>query len=259
MTVVAAKHEAAGVQTLARAVAVLQRLGEAGASGLRLIDIQRTTGLTRPTAHRILAALGHHGFTSRDATGRRYFLGPELAILGRSAASHTLDLHSMCQHNLAELARESGDTAFLMARSGHEIVCLDLKLGSYPVKTMTADIGTRRPLGVGAAGVAVLAALDPAEMEGALRAGRDRLRDYVYTSESAIRRAVRDARAQGYALSNGEVLPSVRGLAIAVRDKGKPIAALCVASIRERISDSRVPGIVALLQRHRGEIERQLP
>lgn len=253
-----ANNEAAGTQTLARAVAVLQRLGEAGATGLRLIDIQRATRLTRPTAHRILAALGRHGFTRRDGTGRRYVLGPELAILGRAAACQSFDLRSLCQKPLLDLAQETGDTTILTVRSGYEVVCVDLQLGSYPIKIMTTDIGTRRPLGVGAAGVAVLAALAPAEMAEALQATRGRLGEYPHSSESSILRAVGEACTKGYALSREMVLPSVRGIAIAVRDHGQPIAALCVASIRERISATRIPGIVALLEHHRNEIERQL-
>lgn len=250
--------DAAGTQTLARAVAVLKHLGTGGPTGLRVGDVQEALGLTRPTAYRILNALVQHGFTARDPSGRRYLLGPELAILARAAVTHSLDLQKLCQNDVIELARQTGDTTFLMVRSGFELVCFDLKNGSYPIQTMTAAIGTRRPVGIGAAGVAVLAALDEEEAQEALKACRARLGDYARASDTAIVTALRHARERGYALSVGTVHESVSGLAVAILDKREPIAALLVTSITERISAARIPGIVALLNKHKSIIERKL-
>jgi DNA-binding IclR family transcriptional regulator len=250
--------DTAGTQTLARAVAVLKHLGTGGPTGLRVSDVQAALGLTRPTAYRILNALVQHGFTARDSSGRRYLLGPELAILARAAVTHTLDLQKLCQNDVIELARETGDTTFLMVRSGYELVCFDLKNGSYPIQTMTAAIGTRRPVGIGAAGVAVLAALDAEDAEEALRACRARLGDYARASDAAILAALQHARERGFALSVGTVHERVSGIAVAILDQREPIAALLVTSISERISATRIPGIVALLNKHKSIIERKL-
>lgn len=250
--------ETAGTQTLARAVAVLKHLGAAGAAGLRLVDVQERVGLTRPTVHRILKSLGEHGFTARDPSGRRYVLGPELAILARAAETHTLDLQKLCHPHIVELARETGDTAFLMVRSGFELVCVDLQTGAYPVKTMTANIGTRRPIGIGAAGVAVLAALGEDEAKEALKAASPHQREYEKANDAAIFATLQNARKIGYALSDGMVLGSVRGVSVAILDQREPVAALVVASIRERISAARLPAIGALLNKQKSVIERKL-
>jgi len=45
------------VQTVDRAVGILNCLGHSGEAGMRLVDLQRALGLKRPTVHRILASL----------------------------------------------------------------------------------------------------------------------------------------------------------------------------------------------------------
>jgi DNA-binding IclR family transcriptional regulator len=252
------KNDALGTQTLARAVAVLKHLGASGSAGLRVSEVQVALGLTRPTTYRILNALVEHGLTSRDSSGRRYLLGPELALLARAAVSHTLDLQKLCQNEIIELARETGDTSFLLVRSGYELVCVDLKNGTYPIQTMTAAIGTRRPVGIGAAGVAVLAALDEDEASQALKACKQQLGEYARVTEATISSALRQARKQGYALSVGMVHERVSGVAVAVMDRREPIASLLVTSISERISASRIPTIVAALNKHKLGIERKV-
>jgi DNA-binding IclR family transcriptional regulator len=250
--------EVAGTQTLSRAVAVLRELGTAGTDGLRLVDLQQLLGLTRPTTHRILAGLSHHGLVSQGATGRRYQLGPELVMLGRAAASQKLDLQKVCQQHIAKLAGETGDSAFLMERSGYELICVDLQTGSFPIKTMTAEIGTRRPLGAGSSGIVVLAELEPEEVDIALYAGRVALKNFRNTSLAAVRAALQLSRTSGYSLSDGMVLQSVRGLSVSIVDAGGPIGALCVASIRDRIPDDRIPVIVAALRREKSHVEQKL-
>ena len=42
------------------------------------------------------------------------------------------------------------------ASSGADAVCIDRRLGSYPVKTLTVEVGTKRPLGIGAGSLAIL-------------------------------------------------------------------------------------------------------
>jgi DNA-binding IclR family transcriptional regulator len=58
-----------GVQTIDRAVAVLNWLGNSGEQGIRLVDLQRALGLKRPTVHRILSSLVDHGLVSFDERG----------------------------------------------------------------------------------------------------------------------------------------------------------------------------------------------
>jgi DNA-binding IclR family transcriptional regulator len=254
-----ARNSSAGAQTLDRAAALLRQLGAAGGAGLRLIEIQNAARLTRPTAHRILAALARHGLVEQDSESRRYRLGREVAILGWSVARRGLDLRGMFDAEMHDLAQDTGDCAFLLVRSGFDTVCINLKMGPFPIKALTVDIGTRRPLGVGAGGIALLASLDPEEQEEVYAAIKGRLHEYRNVSERVIRAAVREACEKGYGFSDGHVLGGVRGLAVAVRDpSGTAVAALSIAAIRERVGRDRIPMLVRALDKRRRAVERKL-
>src|SRR5258708_39865460 len=70
-----------GVGVLDKAVLVLNAL-EAGPASLA--QLVQTTGLARPTAHRLAVALEHHRLVHRDMQGR-FILGPRLAELAVAA------------------------------------------------------------------------------------------------------------------------------------------------------------------------------
>lgn len=247
------------LQTLDRAVTVLRALGSGGEDGLRLIDLQAAAKLTKPTTHRLLAALVEHGLVTHDQATKRYRLGQELAILGWSVAHRQQDLRSASRHSAAMLAEQTGDTVFVVVRSGFDSVCIERHTGAYPIKALTVDIGTRRPLGIGAGGLAMLAALPAAEAEGILATVAERVGEQSGASLPQIRAAVRLARRTGYSVSNGLVTEGVRGISVAIRDfRGEPIAAIGIAAILPRIPQRRIPELARALGRERSRIESLL-
>ena len=248
-----------GLQTLDRAVTVLRALGGGGEEGLRLIDLQHIARLTKPTTHRLLAALVDHGLVAHDASSRRYRLGRELAILGWSVAQRQHDLRAVSMHSAALLAEETGDTVFVVVRSGFDTVCIERHTGAYPIKALTVDVGTRRPLGVGAGGLAMLAALPPTESDAILAAVAERLGAYTRATPAQLRAAIRDARKSGHAVSTAFVTEGVRGVSVALRDfRGEPIAAIGIAAILPRIPAKRVAELARALDRERRRIESRL-
>jgi DNA-binding IclR family transcriptional regulator len=255
MTALTSKPQS-GLQTLDRAVAVLRLLGAGGERGFRLVDVQRQVSLTKPTAHRLLAALATHGLVVQDPTTRHYRLGDELAMLGWTVMARTYELRELCQPAMDRLAEKTGDTVVMVVRSGQETICAERKTGSYPIKALTVEVGTRRPLGVGAGGLAILARLPDAE---AIVSGLRGKLDPFPTSEDAVRRAMRRARSSGYALSDGQVATGVRGIAVAIADpRGAPVAALGIAAPRDRIAGDRQRWILSLLDEERKWVERQI-
>lgn len=247
------------VQTLDRAIQILRLLGGAGSEGMRLVDVEKATGLTKPTVHRILKALGRHGFVLQHRETRRYLLGQELAVLGWSVANAPRDLRELCQYDVIAVADQTGDTAFLSVRSGFETVCIDRRIGSYPIRTLAVDIGTRRQICVGAGGLAILASLGDEEVEQALGDFRKHAQKYANTSIKAIWAGVQIARQKGYGYSDGQDLKMVRGVGVAILNAdGEPIGALSVGGIRERIPAKRVKGLAEILHEKRSRIEHRL-
>ncbi|MCJ0764385.1 IclR family transcriptional regulator [Variovorax terrae] len=245
-------------QTLDRAIGLLHLLA-AAPQGCRLVDLQRQTGLTKPTVHRILETLCQHQMAAQDPASRRYRLGPEIALLAGAVAPPPYDLREVCADHMIEVAQRSGDTSFLTVRSGFDAVCIDRQSGPYPVKAFTVDVGTRRPLGVGAGGIMLLAMLDEEDRAGVYKATRQALPAGGAVTMKAIVAAVEEARRQGHAYSDGLVLGGVRGLAVPIlAPDGKAVAALSLAAIRDRITRQRIPQLLSILKTHAASIEQRL-
>lgn len=232
-------------QTVGRAVDLLRLIASSQSVNLRLLDIAGMAGLDKSTAHRLLQRLVHERLLVRDRV-RGYRLGPLLHELGLVALPET-NIREVSQAMLDDLAHSTGDMVFLIMRSGYETVCLNRIAGSFPIQTMTRTVGDRHPLGVGAGGLALLAALSDADVETVVRAVAPQLRRYGL-SERTMHRAVAATRERGYAVDEGSAARDVTAVARVVRDAtNSPIAAVFVASIRSRMTESRLRAVLKLL------------
>lgn len=236
-----------GAQAIHRAIALLKQVATQHAGGVRLQVLCDEVGLGMPTAHRIMRSLVAEGLVAKDDEGL-YRLGALTYELGLAAATR-LDIRRLCAPSLERLAANSGDTVFLSVRSGLDAVCIDRKEGAYPIRALPLEIGTRRPLGAGANAMALLLPLPPAESEAILSANARRFVQFGLKPEG-IQQLLQQARKQGYLLSDGLVVKGYRGLAVpCVGADGMPVASLTIAAISTRMTRTRVPQLVDLLQR----------
>lgn len=239
--------EAGSVRVISRAFAVLRILALGGEHGMRITDVVAYSGLSRPTVHRILQSLIAEGVGEQDAGTRRYRVGPEISLLGLSRPAQ-FPVRVAAEPHLAALAEELGDTTFLTIRAGWDSVAIDRRTGSYPVKVLAIDVGMRRPLGVGIAGVMLLAALAPEESDHICTMNAARLPPEGPSVET-VRARVDAARRNGYAYSEVGVLLGTRALAVPVFDSdGTVIAALAVAAMAERLAEPELPRLVEAMR-----------
>ncbi|MFG1478052.1 IclR family transcriptional regulator [Xanthobacter sp. V4C-4] len=248
-----------GAQAIDRAVSVLQGVGRAGQDGARLADLIIQCGLQKPTVRRLLLALMRGGLVEQDGESRRYFLGPEAYVLGTLAGAR-FGIHALSLDGLARLAKESGDCAFLSVPRDAFCVCLHREEGAFPIRTHVLQAGDRHPLGIGGGGLAILAALPDAAVDEVIATNTALLAQRYPTFPPPVLRAlVADARALGYALNPGLLVPGSWGLGVAVRDgAGRPLGALSIAAIESRLSPARQPEIAALLRREARLLEAAL-
>lgn len=245
-----------GSQSIQRASALLQAVASRGLAGARLVELARHTGLERPTAHRILKSLIAERLLVQDG-GRRYQLGPLIFEMGLSAGPQA-NIRQLCEPVLAGIAERSGDTVFLTVRSGFDSICVDRKEGGFPIKTLTLDIGTRRPLGVGAGGIALLMSLSDGEAERIITSNTPRLIYHGSLSVSALLEMVRRARRLGYALNDMQATPGAISIGLPIPNpSGSPIAAVSIGAIASRMTPERQAELVADLQRQVALIGRR--
>jgi DNA-binding IclR family transcriptional regulator len=246
------------MQSLTRSIGILRALAAAGRTELRLSDVSRAVGLSKATTSRILGALCDQGMVEESRETKRFHLGPELTFLGWSAAQKFL-LTRVARPVLEKLADATGDTTFLIVRSGTEAVCADRVSGSYPVKVFTMEVGSRRPLGVGSGSLALLAALPDGEVDQILKANAQPLAKFKAMRPSRLRREIQQTRAREYAFAEGHVVKEVSGVGVTITDpRRQPVAAVSVSSLSSRFADGRLTAVVRATQVAAREIERAL-
>jgi DNA-binding IclR family transcriptional regulator len=181
-------NKATGAQSIRRALRVLRILAVGQEHGVRLTDIVEESGLTRPTVHRILSVLIEESAVEQDPATRRYMIGQEMSLLGLARPAR-FPIRAVADPYLRHISEQVGDTVYLTIRSGFDSICVDRKLGTYPVKVMSIEVGVRRPLGVGVAGLALLAQLGESESATIIKANQQRLENHQMTVTKLNERA----------------------------------------------------------------------
>lgn len=212
-------------------------------------ELASSTGLSRPTAHRLLWFLAEEGLVDRDTTAGRWHLGPELFLLGAAAATR-YDITERARDILADLADQTGESAYLSAARGQETVCLLEVEGSFPLRSHVLYEGIRFPLGVASAGLAILAHL-PGNEAAAYVAASDLVPSWGRShSRRALRARVAATRGTGYAVNPGLVVAGSWGIAAAVFDQNdRPRWALSLTGVESRFTAQRIPRLGRLLLR----------
>jgi DNA-binding IclR family transcriptional regulator len=236
-----------GTQSLERAIGLLREIATFGKEGARASDLILRCKMEYPTAHRILKSLVEQDVIVKDPETRRYFLGQLIYELGLGVEPR-LDMRVHCDAMTTGLAEATGDTIFLNVRSRHDVVCVDRKLGSFPIKTLVFDVGNRRPLGIGAAGIALLMPYSMPEVEEIVRANAIRFARYGRLGAEHIIAMVRRAQEVGYVATDDVVVPGVRALSLPFGGNGYvPPSAISVAAVSARMPRSRIAELLPLM------------
>lgn len=250
-------------RSVERLLAIIEALSNASANGLRLTDLIEATGLGKTTAHRLLNGLTDQGLVDHDGETGRYFVGIKI-LSWASAARNRFGVARLAEPALIRLARRTEDTVYLIGRVGDEAVCLDCREGPFPIKALTLNVGDRRPLGIGAGSLAILAAMPDDEIERILVQQAEARSRYSF-SEAKLREMIEATRRNGHGYNDVHVfqhmadLTGMAGVAVAIRrSDGTPMAALHVTSITSRMASPRRENVVATLMQERAQLEDEL-
>lgn len=239
------------VKSIGRAATILKILAALPA-GAGLTEIARGAGFGKATTHRILAALADVGFAYQNGATRQYHLGVGLANLSRQALRR--DVEILAEPVMLQLAQQTEDTIYVLIQEGLRSVCIGRQQGSFPIKTLTLDVGQSRPLGVGSGSLALLAFLPPGEIDAAIQANMRWLAEFPSFGPDAVRAYVRETQERGYAFVKGYMTPGINAIGVPVFDaQRRPLAALSLTAIADRVTGDRALWLASLL---REEAER---
>lgn len=235
------QHEqAGGAQSVDRALSVLACFRN-GSPDLGVSQIAGMLELKTSTAHRLVRTLLRAGFLEQDAATSRYRLGSALAEYGQIVYRQRR-LHVVSPY-LWELSHATGEHAALAMRHGSDVLLLT---GVDASVSESAPItGSRIPLHASAMGKVLLAWADPYEADPTRIGPLTPVTARTITDADELRRELERTRRAGYALSDEEMDPGIRTVAVPIFDAaGHAAFTLAVRGRVERISRHRIRGIV---------------
>ncbi len=234
------------MQTLFRAVQLLELLGSDARGEAALGKLGRESGLPASTVHRLLKALQTVGFVDQDVLSGRYRLGPRLLQLGLRA-SNAIEVRAVARPYMEELTAKTLETTYLSIVDDLYGVIIE-KVESPQNIRLFEPLGARIPLNRGASRKVLLAYLPDDVVDGLKSAGLlVATTPSTVTDPDVLRRQLATIRARGYAQTSGENTPGSGALAVPLRDwNDKVVAGLSIAGPYERFKP-RLPELRHLL------------
>ncbi|MGN7755215.1 SMP-30/gluconolactonase/LRE family protein [Sinorhizobium sp. 22678] len=228
----------AGAAALAKGLALLDLIAEAP-KPLRFADLQKMSGVPKPTLARMLKTLMVFRLIRQDEATGAYLLGHRFIELSHRVWDK-FDLVSAAAPELERLSAELGETVALCRLDGQRVVYLEER-SSGGLGVLIA-VGRRVPIHCTAAGKVLLAFQEPSfarSLTGQIV--YDRFTPQTITDPQALEADLVLTRARGYAVSYEEHLAGVNSVAapIAGRD-GVPLGALVVLGPASRLDSSAI-------------------
>ena len=187
-----------------------------------LAQLCKSTGLPRPTAHRLALALEGYGLLRRNDIGE-FLLGPRISEMAVAASGDGIAVRA--QPVLRELRDNSGESAQLYQRSGNRRICVaaaDLSSGLRD----TVPLGAVLTMSAGSAAQVLLA-----------WAHADRSETAPKGSVFSVNH-LNEVRHQGWAASVGEREPGVASVSAPVLStRGRAVAAISISGPAARLGE----------------------
>lgn len=238
---------------LQRAIDVLE-LVQASERPLALGEIANCTGMAKPAAHRLLQVWVERGYLEQEPAGQRYVATLKLALIGFRHLAAT-GLRDVCVPELRRLANETGELARLAVVEQGSLTWVAEAQGARDGLRYDGNLGRQAILHATAAGKAWLATLSDEEavrlvLAQGFRSPPETGPNAVQTVEGLLR-ALRQTRADGYAIAVEEASLGVNAVAVAVVDTatgGGTVGSIIVVGPSARMTPARAAAIVPPLR-----------
>jgi IclR family acetate operon transcriptional repressor len=234
------------IQSVDRAISLLEAISESGRDGVALSTLARRVGLIPSTAYRILDTLVRRGCAIKDETSRRYFPGPALRV-GRTDNELAL-LRRKARRHLRDLARTSGETANLAIIGRGGLTFVDQIVSAQLVRVVPQS-GGPLPIHATASGKALLAAMPPSRVaQYTAKGALVRFTQRTIVTRDALIAHLEKVRRAGYATDDEEMAPGGRCVAAVVQNDGRALAALSVSGPTVRMTRRRLRALGDLVR-----------
>ena len=235
------------IQSLGKGLAVI-RAFSAERKTMTLSEVATVTGISKPSARRIVLTLQALGYMSSNTDGA-FRLLPKVLDLGYAYIS-SFELPEIAQPHLDALNEQLGEVCSLGVLDGGDVIYL-ARSQSKRVMSDTIRIGSRIDPAATAVGRVLLAHLPEAELMSFLDNHAFQVyTEHTVTEPDALRVRLAGIRDQGWELADQERELGVRTIAAPITDAhGAKVAAVNIATNYMRVPMDRLRGefLTALL------------
>ncbi len=239
----AARPRSEQVQSLTRALTLLNRIAESPDDGATLSDLAQQVGLPPSTAHRLLITLEQERYVRFAADRRLWTIGTQAFVTG-CAFIKTRNLVGLARPRLRRLMEDSGETVNLAVEDKGQAVYL-AQVECRQLMRVFARPGSRVLMHGSGVGKALLSGMSDKAIAAILQQhGMPRLTAKTITTPAELRAELARIRAQGYAVDDEEHAVGLRCIAACVCDEtGDIVGAISVSGPIARIDADRVAAL----------------
>ena len=245
---------AAGVQSVDRALSILEvlaRLGEAG-----ITEVALELGVHKSTAFRLVATLEAHRLVEQAGERGRYRLGVGVLRLA-GATTARLDLVQEARPICKQLAAGTGETVNIAVLADQSALYLEQVAGSSALQSHNW-VGQHIPLHATSNGKVLLSGLDDRAVDAVL----GKLTSYTprtIVKKTELRAELERVRERGYALATDELEVGLTAAAAPIRNAhGDVIASMSVSGPSFRLTADRMEQVVTTLLEAAAEVSHRL-
>lgn len=237
-----AAESTSSVQSVDRALAILEILAESGESGVT--EIAAELGIHKSTASRLLSALLSRDFVEQVSDRGRYKLGFGVVRLAGTVTSN-LEGVSGTRSVTKRLAQEVGETVNIAILRGNQVFYVDQVAGPNML-SMRSWVGNTHPTHCSATGKALTAWLSEDERVAARPNSWAKVTPHSINNAKDLEAELARVRAQGYAVALEELEEGLIGVAAPIWDgHDRVIATVSISGPAYRIAKDDIPGIGA--------------
>jgi IclR family acetate operon transcriptional repressor len=223
--------------------------------GLTLTDISRRLNLPTSSTHNLMQKMVANGMVA-VTTDLRYSLGARSVQLG-VRINEGLEVRSLAQRHLSELAHDTGCDAYLAMALGRKVSYVDRAEGGNPVN-VTIKLGQTLYLHATAAGKLYASYVDMFRQD-LLTKDWPKLTGFTLVDREELELECAKIRVQGYAISREEAYLGVVGVAVPVCDaRGNLVAALHCPLLQNDSSEGHISFVLKAAQAAARRVEEGL-
>lgn len=243
-----------GVQSVERALAILDILARAGETGVTAIAAE--IGVHKSTAFRLMSALEGAGLVEQAVDRGKYRLGVGILRLA-GATTARLDVVQEARPICRELAASTGETVNIAVIADGSALYVDQAAGGSSLQAHSW-LGQHIPLHATSNGKVLLCELSESELVAALDS-LSAYTDRTVTSEKQLRRQLEQVRTAGYAVAVDELEVGLTAMAAPIRNAhGDIIASISLSGPTFRLDRRRMDEVLPALRTAAEQASRRL-